>query len=168
MKRLLVVLLSLGLIGSFSFTAKSAEIKIGYVNIFEIFNEYGKTKEYDEMLEKKKQEEEKKLDTKKKEIEKMQGKLSLLKDKEQDKEQEKIIQAKEEYLELKRQVFTDLKEERDKKMEEIFGDINKVIKDYAEKNKFDLIINENGLLYGSKTMDVTSQILELVNKEKKK
>jgi Skp family chaperone for outer membrane proteins len=144
------------------------EIKIGYVDIFEVFNEYKKTKDYDGELEARKKAEEKKLDKKKEEIEKMQDKLSLLKEDEQDKEKEKITDYLKEYRELERQIFTDLKKERDEKMKEIVEDIDKVIKEYAIREGLDLVINENAILYGSKGMDITSEILRQVNEKYKK
>lgn len=168
MKKILVFWAALGLLISFSLSSNSAELKIGYVDIFEIFNDYKKTKEYDAVLEKKKTDEEKKLDTKREEIEKMQGKLSLLKEKEKENEEAKVAQAKEEYLELREQIFMNLKEERDEKMKEIVEDINAVIADYAKNNGFDLIVNESAVLYGSKGLDITSEIMKLVNEESKK
>jgi len=164
MKKSLVFLTALGLICCFSFSSFSQDIKIGYVDIFEIFNEYDKTKEYDEKLEKKKESLEKKLETKKSDIEKIQNKLTLLKEEERKKEEEKITKQIEEYRNLEREIFTDIKKERDEKMKEIVEDINKIIKDYARKNKFSLVINENTVLYGEKVMDITSEILRISNK----
>ena len=109
-----------------------------------------------------------KLDAKKEEIKKIQEKLNLLKDNAKKKEQEKIANVAQEYREMERKIFIDLKKERDKKMEEIVDDINKVIKDYARRNGFDLIVNQNTVLYGAKSMDITSQILKEVNKQYKK
>jgi len=168
MKKSLVFLVALGLICSFSLSSFSQDIKIGYVDIFEIFNEYEKTKEYDEKLEKKKESLEKKLESKKTDIEKIQNKLTLLKEEERKKEEEKIAKQIEEYRNLEREIFTDIKKERDEKMKEIVEDINKIIKDYARKNGFNLVINENTVLYGEKIMDITSEVLRISNKAYKK
>lgn len=153
---------------SFSSTAFSKELKIGYVNVFEIFNEYEKTKEYDEELEKKKAEVEKQLDKKKEEIEKLQGKLSLLKDKQKEKEGAKISKKMQEYRVLERKAFIDIKKEHYESMQDIVEDINKVVAEYAKENGFDLIIDENIVLYGKKTMDITDEILRISNKKYKK
>lgn len=146
------------------FYSFSQELKIGYVDVFKVFNEYEKTKEYDGILEKRKEEEEKKLSEKREEIEKMQSKLSLLKEEEQEKEREKIVQATKEYKDLENEIFIKLKEERDEKMKEIIKDIDKIIRTYAEEEGFDLIVNETAVLYGKEPLDITSQILEKINK----
>ncbi len=52
-------------------------------------------------------------------------------------------------------------------MKNIVEDIDKIIEDYAKKNDFDLVVNSNAILYGAKTMDITSQILKISNKKYK-
>lgn len=153
---------------SFSFTCFAKELKVGFVDVFEVFNEYEKTKDYDEKLEKKKEEAEKQLDKRKEEIEKLQGKLSLLKEKEQEKEEEKISKKIEEYRELERKSFTDIKKERDESMQVIVEDIDKIVDEYAKNNGYDLILNENVILYGNKAMDITAEILKISNKKYRK
>lgn len=164
MKKGLIFLLMLGIALSSPRVCFSKELKIGYVNIFKVFNEYGKTKDYDLKLEQNKKEIEKKLETKKETIEKIQNKLSLLKDSEKAKEEEKMKKEVNDYRDAERKALIDIKKERDEKMKEIIEDINKVIEDYAKKNKFDLIVNESAVLYGDKAMDITTDIMNLSNK----
>ena len=168
MRRLVSFLLVLVMITAVSLTSFSKDLKIGYVDIFKVFNEYEKTKEYDSKLEKKKERAEKELDSKKETITKLQNKMSLLKEKDQKKEQKKISKEVKAYRELEREAFTDIKKERDTKMKDIVEDINKVINNYAKENGFDLIINETSVLYGDKIMDITSDILKISNKRYKK
>jgi outer membrane protein len=168
MRKLLVCAVVLGLLSPISFTVFSKELKIGYVDVFKIFNEYEKTKEYDKKLEEKKNTAEKDLEKKKESLEKMQTKLDVLKAEEKTKEQAKITDAVKEYRELERKTFFDIKKERDDKMKEIVEDINKIIEDYAQKNGFDLIVNQNALLYGAKVMDITTTILDIANSKYKK
>ncbi|MCF7908660.1 MAG: OmpH family outer membrane protein [Candidatus Omnitrophica bacterium] len=168
MKKFLVFLIALGVMTSLAFTSFSEDLKIGYVDIFKVFNEYQKTKEYDKTLEARKKDIEKQLEEKKNILEKMQKKLSVIKEEEKAKEQEKIAKVVEEYRELERTGFIDIKKARDEKMKEIIEDINKIIDDYAKKGSFNLIVNENAVLYGDKVMDVTSDILKIANKQHKK
>lgn len=168
MRRLLVFLAILGLLSSVPFVSFSKDLKIGYVDIFEIFNEYEKTKDYDAVLEKKKDKEKTKLDASKEKIQKMQNKLSLLKDEEQEKQAEKIEDAIRDFKKEERKIYIDLKKERDEKMKEIVTDINDTIEDYAKKNNLDLVVNANAILYGAKAMDLTETILKIVNKTYKK
>ncbi|MCK4519710.1 MAG: OmpH family outer membrane protein [Candidatus Omnitrophica bacterium] len=167
MKRVFGYLLVLAVMVSFSFPCFSKDLKIGYVDIFKVFNDYEKTKDYDKKLEKKKNDVEKNLEAKKTVIEKLQNKMSLLKEDKKAKEEEKLKKEIQEYREVEREAFTDIKKERDEKMKNIVEDIDKIIEDYAKKNDFDLVVNSNAILYGAKTMDITSQILKISNKKYK-
>lgn len=168
MKKYLVLLIAVGLCGSFLFTCLAGDLKIGYVDIFEVFNEYDKTKDYDKKLEKKKEKVEKDLNVKKEAIKKLQNKLSVVKKEDREKEEEKLNKEIQGYREAERKAMTDIKKERDKKMKNIIEDINKIIRDYAKKNGFSLIVNENAVLYGEKVMDITSEVLRISNQKYKK
>ncbi len=142
--------------------------KVGYVDLSRIFDDYAKTKEYDAVLEKKHSEYEgvrnKRLDK----IREAQGKLSVLKDTERTKLQEQMDKDRTELLEFDRQSQTELKKERDEKIREILLEIEKVVREFAEKEKFSLILNDRVLIYGGKEMDITEKILKLLNDSYKK
>lgn len=162
------VFLSLAILltaGIFSLNCFAQEKKICYVDIFKVFNDYQKTKNYEKDLEGKRKKQEAKLEKKKEAIDSMQSKISLLKEDRQEKEREKIIDAQVDYKKLERQIVLDLKKERDEKMKEIVEDINKVIERFAKNKGYDLIVSKNTVLYGNEAMDMTSQILAVANKE---
>jgi len=166
MKRLISMILAAGLLmPAIGFTQ---ELKIGYVDILKVFNEYQKTENYDKTLEKQKEEKESQLEKEKEAIKKMQEKLDLIKEKDQEKEKEKIIKAATAYREKERQFVLDLKKERDEKMKEIIDDINRVVDEYAQKEKYDLILNKGAVLSGKKGFDLTDVILKIVNQRFKK
>jgi len=169
MKKGLVILLSLGVMLSFVCSGFAQDLKIGYVDVFEVFNEYDKTKDYDATLEKKKEGIEKKLEAKKKDIEEMQSKLELLNEGEKEKETEKIMAEVKDYSAFERSAFMDIKKARDEKMQEIVEDIRKIIKEYAKKEKFNLIISENSVLYGDDMIiNISKNILTIANQQFKK
>lgn len=168
MKRFVSIFLAAVMLGSFSFASLAKDLKLGYVNFFEVFNEYKKTKDYDETLTKKQDDKEKQLKTKGDEIEKIQSKLSLLKDKEKDKEQQKLDTLVKDFRQVVGQARVDLKKERDDKMKEIVEDIEKAIKEYAKKHNYDFIIHGSAILYADKAADVTGDILKVVNDAYKK
>jgi len=142
--------------------------KVGYVDLSRIFDEYGKTKEYDAVLEKKHTEYEDARNKKLDKIREAQGKLALLKEDEKAKLQESIDKDKADLLEFDRQQQTDLKKQRDEKIREILLEIEKIVHDFAEKDKFALILNDRVLIYGDKTMDLTEKVLKLLNDSYKK
>jgi len=168
MKKCVIFLVALFVTCSFCSGAFAKDLKIGYLNFLEVFNEYKKTKDYDEILNKKAEAKEKELKAKESEIEKMQSKLNVLKEKEKEKEQKNFEKAAQGFLQLKRQSLIDLKKEKDEKMKEIIEDIDKAIKDYSKKNNFDLVVHGSAVLYGNNAMDITQEILKIVNASSRK
>jgi len=168
MKKFLFVLTLSLFLGSFSFNSFSKDLKIGYVNIFKVFNAYDKTKKYDDMIAKEKTAKEKELDAQKKKITDMNDKLSLLKADAQKKQKSKLTEEVKKYRQMERTIYVDLKKKRDTKMKEIVNDINKVIEIYAKKKGFSYIFNNTAILYGNKKADVTDDIIKKVNEAYKK
>ncbi|MDD4182590.1 MAG: OmpH family outer membrane protein [Candidatus Omnitrophica bacterium] len=168
MKKCVIFLVAFFVACSFCSVSFAKDLKIGYLNFLEVFNEYKKTKDYDETLNKKAEVKEKELKVKESEIEKMQSKLNVLKDKEKEKQQKDVEKAAQEFIQLKRQSLIDLKKEKDERMKEIIEDIDKAIKDYSKKNNFDLVIHGSAVLYGDNAMDITQDILKIVNGSAKK
>ena len=159
MVSILILSLSIGTTHAQSLDGK----KIGYVDLSRVFDEYTKTKEYDAVLEKKHKEYEDVRNKKMDKIREAQGKLALLKEDEKAKLQESIEKDKADLLEFDRQQQTELKKQRDEKIREILLEIEKVVHDFAEKEKFALILNDRVLIYGEKTMDLTEKVLKLLN-----
>lgn len=163
MKKFLTILVAVGIAIALAGGASAKDLKIGYVDVMKVFDEYKKTKEYDKTLEVQKTAEEKKLEAKKNEIEAAQKKLDVLKDKDAEKAKENLGKMISEYRTLEKDVYMSLKQQRDDKMKEIIEDIDKVIKEYAKKNGYDLILNENTILFGAETMTLTETVLKEVN-----
>ncbi len=143
--------------------AQSASPKMAYVDLTRIFDEYSKTKEYDASLQTKSEGYEKERNSKLEKIKDAQGKLSVMKEEEKKKHQAQIDKDKADLLEYDRQRQMDLRKERDEKIREILGEIEKVVKEFAQQEKFALILNDKVLIYGDQTMDVTSQIIKILN-----
>ena len=143
--------------------AQGVEGKIGYVDLSRLFDGYSKTKDYDVVLEQQynqyQQEREKRLAK----IKDEQGKLALLKDEEKTKLEGEMEKERTDLIEFDRQQQTDLRKQQDEKRREILLEVEKVVKDYAEKEKFSLILNDRVLIYGGQEMDVTDPILKTLN-----
>ena len=156
-----------GAIFLMSVSAYSKGVKVGYADVFKIFNGYVKTRDYEKSLEEKKKSEEMEngLQDKKDAIVKMQDKLPLLKNKEKEEQKAKIKKAIEEYRNIESSIYASLKKESDAKMKEIVDDIKNAIKDYAVNSGFDLIINKSAIIYGKDGMDITNGVLNKINSE---
>tara|TARA_Y100000031_G_C8027170_1_gene295418 strand:+ start:40 stop:546 length:507 start_codon:yes stop_codon:yes gene_type:complete len=145
-----------------------SEGKIGYVDLSRAFDEYQKTKEFDKKLEKKgdiKQEEREKLV---KEIRKMRDGLELLNEKAK-KNKETDIEIKIRSLqEFDQETKAGLVKDRDDMVRDILVEMNEVIQDYGEKNSYTIILNERVLLYGDNLLDLTDEIIKILNESFKK
>ena len=161
--------LFLAVIFALSLTAVSyaqTTLKIAYVDLSRVFDEYSKTGNYDETLEKKSVEYQKSRNKKLEKIQEAERKLVLLKEAEKEKLKVEINKDKNTLIEFDRQRQTDLRKERDEKIREILLEIEEVVKSYAEKDNYDIILNDRVLIYGSKTLDLTDKVLEILNKKK--
>lgn len=139
--------------------------KIGYVDLSRLFDEYHKTKEYDKVLEAKHNELEKIGQEKVEKIKESESKLALLKE-----DQKKALADEIESMKLEAQGFvsqeqSNLTKDRNEKIREILLEIEKVVSDYAEKEQYDIILNDRVLIYGNTAQDLTEQILAILNQQ---
>ena len=138
-------------------------LKIAYVDVGRLFDEYEKTKSYDKVLEadSKKFEEErnKKID----QIKELQGKLAMLKDAEKTKSEKDMEKLKNEIMEFDRSKRTDLTKARDEKVREILLEIEKVVAEYAKAEGITFVLNDRTLIYGQEDLNITAPILKTLN-----
>ena len=124
----------------------SGELKIGYVNLVKVFDNYERTKAADAELEKQGKQKDTELQARLNELKKMREGLELL--------NEQAREAK----------TREIGRERQKLADTIFVDIQRVIDDYAKANGFSLILQkEKAVLYGEPAYDVTDEIMKLLN-----
>lgn len=143
-----------------------AEVKMAYVDLSRIFDEYTKRKSFDAVLEQKgnayKVEREKRLS----ELKDIENKLTLLSEKESQAKKADLEAKAQAFQEYDRQKQTDLRKEQEERMQEVLKDIEEVIKQYAEKQGYTLVFNDRVLVYESKDMDITDKIIEILNAKK--
>ncbi len=148
-----------------AYAQSAGQGKMAYVDLSRIFDQYSKTKVYDEALAKKYNDYEQERSKKLEKIKELQGKLPALKEEEKNKLSVDIEKEKSGLVDFDRQKQTDLKKERDEKMREILLEIEKTISDFAEKEKYSLILNDRVLMYGAKELDTTEQIIKMLNEK---
>ncbi len=165
----IAVVLSLFLFGQAA-QVFAKDIKLGYVNMSKAFSEYDKTKESHAGLQKK-------LEAKKNERQKMVDEVSKLKDEMEllnekaKKDKESVLAGKLTKLqEFDAAVYNEIGQERDKLAMEIGKEIEGIVKNYGKQNGYTMILNENNLsmTYGDETLDVTQDIIDILNKSYKK
>lgn len=143
--------------------AQAADKKIGFLDLSKVFDSYGKTKDFDAALEKEHKAYEEERNTKIEKLKEAQGKLALLKEEGKVKVQKEIEQMQTDLQDFDQGQRTDLTKKRDERLREILLEIEKIVSDFAKKEKYDVILNDRVLIYGSETLDVTDQILEILN-----
>ena len=160
---LLGVIFSLAL---FSGIAQAAD-KFGYIDLSRSFSEYNKTKGYDKALSDKEKAYTDERDKKVADLKSFQDKLSLLNDKEREAKKEELAAKVKAYQDYDRQKQADLRKDQEDRMKEIMGDIQEAVKKYSEKEGYTFVFNDRVLVYQTKSMDITNQIIDILNKPKK-
>lgn len=153
--------------GGMAEKAYAKELKVGYVFMAKVFDEYQKTKESEKSLQAKGQ-------TKEAERKKLVDELKKLKD-EQALLSDKVKAEKQVVLDNKMKALQDydmkardeLLKDRNDMLGGIMGDITKVITDHAKAEGYDFILNSDPrvMLYGTEQNDLTAVILAKLNKK---
>jgi outer membrane protein len=151
------------LLSLFAGSAQAAD-KFGYIDLSRTFSEYSKTKGYDKSLSDKEKIYTDDRDKKVEEIKAFQDKMNLLNDKQREEKQGELQAKVKAMQEYDRKKQADLRKEQDEKMKEILKDIEEAVKKYSEKEGYTLVFNDRVLVYQTKSMDITSQIIEILNK----
>lgn len=144
--------------------ATITEVKIAYVNLEKVFNEYNLTKEVREQLVEKIKQNQEEISILEKEIQELEIKLpQILEDEEFLKQANLIIQ--------KKTTFQELIEERDntlKKLEEtermkIMNDIYEELEKIADSNNLTIILDKENVLWTKDALDLTEILIERLN-----
>lgn len=148
--------------------AVQAADKMAFVDLSRIFAEYNKTKDYDKVLGDKEttynSEREKKIE----DVKKFQEKMNLLSEKQKEKKKKELESKIKDLQDYDRQKTMDLRKDQDEKMKEILKDIEEAVRKYAEKEGCSLVFNDRVLIYQSKSLDITSDIIKILNKDYRK
>jgi len=140
------------------------EQKIAFISLSEAFDSYEKTKTVDKELERRGEKKNKERDKLVEKINKLRDEAQLIaKDKRKDKERE-LGDLMRELQDFDREARVELRRDRDDKVKEIFKEMNAVISDYGKEHGYDIIFDDRVLLYASDKIDITEDIIKLLNK----
>ncbi len=160
----LAILMMLGM----SLPAFAVEMKVAYVDVGEVFDNYQKTKDQDLVLKTAGEAKEKERNDMMAKIRSMEDELALLAADARATKQEQLIEKKRQLEDFDRNVRQQLAEQRDKVVREIFQEIDVIVQDLSTKGGYDMIFNKRVLLAQKKTFDITAQVsAELAKKYKK-
>lgn len=146
--------------------ACAEEMKIGYINLGKTFDEYEKTQVNEKALEKKSDGKEKERQKLVDEIKKLKDEMVLLSDKVKAEKEEVIDEKIKNLQEFDKNTRDDLRQERDEMVRSILSEIDNVIQGYGKENGYTVILNDRVLVYGNEAIDITQDIVDILNKKK--
>lgn len=147
-------------------SAQAAD-KFGYIDLSRTFSEYNKTKGYDKTLSDKEKVYTDERDKKVADLKTFQDKMSLLNDKEREAKGVELAAKVKEFQEYDRVKQETLRKEQDVRMKEILKDIEEAVKKYSEKEGYTLVFNDRVLVYQTKSMEITNQVIAILNSSSK-
>ena len=163
MRKILTVLF----VGLFLFTgiiyAYAKEVKMAYVDLDKVFEEYNKTKDtyksLDAKLKDKEAERKKMVD----EIRRLKDELELLSDKGKEEKQAAIDEKINALGEFDRKAKDEFKKERINAIREISNEIDIVIQDYGKNQGYDYLFSSRAFVFSKDEYDVTNEIIKSLN-----
>ena len=84
--------------------------------------------------------------------------------------QKQVIQLRKDVTKVqkdKKNSLNNLGKMRAKARTELLSKLNPILKAYMEKNKIQIVIDKKEVLYGNSGLEITNQIMEILNKEVK-
>ncbi len=145
----------------------SAELKIGYVDFIKVFNNYEKTIQLEQELEKKREEKQQEREKLVDEIRKLKEEMELLSEEGRKKKQAEMNEKLKKLQEFDRQASKNLLKEKDDAAREIIEEFDALIKQIGKEDGYNFILNERFILYGEDQYDLTDRVLETLNKKYK-
>ena len=138
----------------------AAQEKFATVDIGKIFDEYGKTKKYDQQFQNEGKSKQEERDAIVHEVRRLRDEMSLLGE-DAKREKQDTIEAKLKELDtFDADTRKALGEKRNTAVRAVFQDIENVMIQYGERKGYDIIFNDRALLYKDKRFDVTADILK--------
>ncbi|MDD3087094.1 MAG: OmpH family outer membrane protein [Candidatus Omnitrophica bacterium] len=163
----LVLVLAAALLGMFMVTGSVyAQDKLAYVDLSRAFSEYNKTKDYDKKLTDKENSYVSERDKKVGEFNTLRDKFALLSDKDKEAKKGELESKAKALKDFVTQREEDLRKEQEEKMKEILQDIQDAVKSYSEKSGITFVFNDRVLVYQTKSMDITDNIIAILNKKR--
>jgi outer membrane protein len=164
MKKVLMIVFAVLFSGVFIF---AQELKIGYVDIEKVFNQYSGTKTAKEKLKKDVEKEQNILEQEKnaikKELDELEKKSSIL-DKKQLTAKKEELQKKAEQLQAKTlDVQQKLLTKEKELTSNIIDEIRAIIAKIGKEKKYDYIFEKTMLLYGGE--DITYLVIKAINEQ---
>ncbi|MFH1281219.1 MAG: OmpH family outer membrane protein [Candidatus Omnitrophota bacterium] len=159
-----VMVLGIAIISLVLFVSSAqAADKFAYIDLSRTFSEYSKAKAFEKTLNDKGKTYIDERDKKVADLKAFQDKLSLLNDKEREAKGAELQAKVKAFQEYDNQKKLELRKEEEEKSKEIFNEIAEAVNKYSEKEDYALVFNDQVLVYKTKSMEITNQIIAILN-----
>ncbi len=155
---------------TFSYAQTSGTLKVGVIDVKKVINNSKYGQEVMNKLQEKYNELSAKIETKAKEIESLRDEIekkgSLWSQEVKEKKQSEYQKMLRELKSMQEDAQYEMREYEKKMLDPVFKELEIVIKDFVQKEKYDLILEKNqpGVYYASSEIDLTEKIIELFDK----
>ena len=138
------------------------------VDIGKVFDEYEKTKKYDEQFQTEGRMKQEERDAIVHEVRRLRDEQALL-DKDARSDKQAAVDGKLKELEkFDEEARKALGEKRNTAVKEVFQDIENTVQQYGQRKGYDFVLNDRALIYHDKKYDVTADVLSELNKSYQK
>ena len=152
----------------FAWTAQAEEFRIGFINTDRIFKEANTAKQAQAKLEQEFSKREKELNdagnTLKTAIEKFEREAPTLSESQRQTRQKQLGEQDRDFQRKRREFQEELNARKNEEFQQVLERANRVIKQVAESEKYDLVIQE--AVYISPKHDITDKVLKAINSSK--
>ncbi|NQT06380.1 MAG: OmpH family outer membrane protein [Candidatus Omnitrophica bacterium] len=148
-------------------TASAQDVKkMAYLNTAKVFDSYSKTRDADSALEKEGKKKNSERDILIKDINKLRDEAQLLSKDVREKKEKELGEKMRNIQDFDRDAKLELQRKRDDMLKDILKEIDATVKQYGKEKGYDFIFDDRVLLYANKGVDVTEDIITLLNKKK--
>ncbi len=138
--------------------------RIAYINVSKVFDSYYETKEAEEKLQKEAEKKNGERDKLVDKINKLKDETALLSEEAREKKSVELNREMRALQDFDRETRLSLQRKRDDMMKKIFKKINNAIEGYGRQSDYDIILDDRVLIYANETIDITDEIIEVLNK----
>ena len=143
--------------------AAAQELKIGYVNLAKVFDEYQRTKDSEQVLAQKGKQRQGELEGRVGELKKLRQGLELLNDQTKDAKVKELEEKSDEFQRVKTRAERDLLRERNEIARTILDEVEKSVVEYAKTNGLSVVFDQRSLVYAQDAYNLTDEVLQSLN-----
>ena len=154
----------------FSFSVYAgANLKIGIINPKKLFSDSPQAKKAEKALKKEFSSRNDKVNKLRKDLESKANNYKkdqqVLSQKERLKTEKEINRLRQDFQRMASELDIDIKVKRNEILAEFDKDFKEVVNEIAKKEKFDLILPDQIIIYGARNMDITDKVLKVLKKK---